>query len=659
MEWLLFCSIAVAGLVPLLTRSWRSSILAAGLAIAGAGLMFGAAKRWDSRALARLQARESLTNGIPDQSEFSGYVSSDKCQSCHPKQYESWHRSFHRTMTQTPSEMSVMAPFNCTLEVDGEKFVLEQHGDEFWAEMVDPDWKHDRAKAELDFATGARKTPPARTLNPPRTKKRISLLTGSHHFQAYWVPSSRYGNVQFAFPFAWLIEEGRWVPRKDTFIRDPTQPSPIQIWNLNCIQCHSTTGQPRQNLRTGLYSTRVAEIGIACESCHGPAEDHVKRNLDPRHRYSVHHQGQGDPTIVNPERLQSRASTQVCAQCHSIKWNVHREDWLQNGFRYRPGDDLEKFTPVVQPSKFDSEPRLPETLKRDRAFLDMIYWPDGVIRVTGREYNGLVESACYERGNLSCISCHSMHRSEPDDQLAAGMNGNEACFKCHDSYRSRLEQHTHHKPGSSGSQCYNCHMPHDTYGLLKAVRSHRIASPSVETSLESGRPNACNLCHLDKTLDWTARHLSEWYGKEPLHLGEHETNTSAALLWLLRGDAAQRALIAWSLGWKSAREASGELWLVPFLAELLTDPYSAVRYIAYRSLRQLPGFDRLKYDYVGPSQDHAAARKHVLESWEQTHKTKLDRTGLEVLIHADGNPDRARIDQLLQQRDNRQVELIE
>ena len=659
MEWLLFFGIILASFLPLLAKLWSFRSWSWIAAIAGIVLAFAAAQGWAIRTTTLRQVRQGLTNAIPKQREFFGYISSDKCQSCHPEQYGSWHKSFHRTMTQSPSAQSVSAPFDRELELDGEKYVLEQRGDEFWADMVDPDWKHDQAKAELDFATGARKTPPAHEPNPPRSKKRISLLTGSHHFQAYWVPSASYGNVQFAIPFAWLFEDQRWVPRKDTFIRDPDQPSPIQIWNLNCIQCHSTAGQPRQDRRTGLYSTQVGELGIACESCHGPAEEHVKVNFDPRHRYRVHHQKQGDSSIVNPVRLNPVASTQVCGQCHSIKWNLHRDDWLQNGFRYRPGDDLDKMTPVVRPKKFDSETRLPEKLKQDRGFLDMIYWPDGIIRVTGREYNGLVDSACHQRGHLSCISCHSMHQSDPDDQLAVGMSGNEACFKCHESYRGRVEQHTHHKLSSSGSQCYNCHMPHDTYGLLKAVRSHYIASPRVETSLEAGRPNACNLCHLDKTLDWTATHLTQWYGREPLHLGEGENTVSAAVLWLLRGDAAQRTLIAWNLGWKPAREASGESWLVPFLAELLDDPYSAVRYIAYRSLRQIPGYGQLKYDYVGPKQELSSARKQVLENWEQTNKSKLDRTGPQILLDANGNLDRPKIDELLRQRDNRRVELIE
>src|SRR5262245_48411079 len=30
----------------------------------------------------------------------SGFVSSDACRSCHPEQYSSWHRTYHRTMTQ-------------------------------------------------------------------------------------------------------------------------------------------------------------------------------------------------------------------------------------------------------------------------------------------------------------------------------------------------------------------------------------------------------------------------------------------------------------------------------------------------------------------------------------------------------------------------------
>ena len=71
------------------------------------------------------------------------------------------------------------------------------------------------------------------------------------------------------------------------------------------------------------------------------------------------------------------------------------------------------------------------------------------------------------------------------------------------------------------------------------------------------------------------------------------------LLWLLRGDAGQRALIAWSMGWTPAREASGAGWMAPFLSTLLIDPYAAIRYIAGRSLRRLPEYEPRVGDEVG------------------------------------------------------------
>lgn len=198
---------------------------------------------------------------------------------------------------------------------------------------------------------------------------------------------------------------------------------------------------------------------------------------------------------------------------------------------------------------------------------------------------------------MGCLSCHAMHQPADDprvlrdwanDQLKPGMAGDEGCLQCH--ALPDIAVHTHHPPESSGSRCYNCHAPYTTYGLLKAIRTHLNTNPSVVTTLTTGRPNACNLCHLDKSLGWTADHLAQRYGAERPRLTEDQERIASSILHLLSGDARQRALIAWNMGWEPARHTSGSKWLSSFLAQLLEDPYDVVRYDAYHSLRKLPEF---------------------------------------------------------------------
>ena len=261
------------------------------------------------------------------------------------------------------------------------------------------------------------------------------------------------------------------------------------------------------------------------------------------------------------------------------------------------------------------------------------FWADGTIRVSGREYNGLLESGCYQRGDLSCLSCHAMHASDPDDQLGAGMDSDHACLQCHTAYERDIQAHTHHRPDSVGSRCYNCHMPHTTFGLLRAMRSHRIDSPSATTSATTGRPNACNLCHLDKSLQWAAGYLSAWYDAPAVELSPQAQSIAAALLWLLQGDAVQRAVTAWAMGWEPAWQASGKDWQARFLAELLIDPYAAVRFNAHRTLKQLPGYTDLNYDYIAPMADLRRAKSQALSIWAQERSTEPDRFGSAILIN--------------------------
>jgi hypothetical protein len=594
------------------------------------------------------QDQEFFSAHVPRQEESKGYVSSGRCAACHSQEYESWHQSFHRSMTQWAQPETVRADFNnVTLSSNGKTYNLSRRGDEFWVDLENPD-----------------------TDNPsspqPRVSRRIGMLTGSHHMQLFWVPSIP-GNLQVDLPFMYLLEDHRWVPELDTFLRDPKLTWHAAFWNQNCLQCHTTAAdpgvrraEPTDTALNGMtMDTHLGEMGIGCESCHGPGSEHADANANPLRRYLLHFGDEVDSTIVNPARLSPKATSEVCGQCHSIH-GFDQHQFFTSGLDYRPGSAMSKTLPIIQPTRGSSDPTIAAIIAHQPEFLSNHFWPDGVVRVSGRDYNGLIDSPCYKRGNLSCLSCHAMHDySSTTNQLRVGMEGNLACAQCHTQFASSetLVQHTHHPANSAGSSCYNCHMPYTTYGLLKAIRSHTIESPSVATSVTAGRPNGCNLCHLDQTLKWTDDHLVQWYKTQPTPLTEDQKTVSASVIWALRGDAGQRALIAWAMGWKPARQASGDQWLAPYLSQLLVDPYPAVRYIAGHSIQSVKGFEDFKYDFAASPSDQEHARAKAVEQWLQ--QSRPERWGPDILIRNDGQLQDDKFKALLQQRDDHSMNLQE
>ena len=590
------------------------------------------AAAWMGRKAPAGSAADPITGARPVAVRDRGYVSSNSCRTCHPSQYASWHDSYHRTMTQVLTPKTMIADWDgTTLEVYGKRYSFTRVADEYWVEI----------------AEGAR-----------REKHRVVLATGSHHQQVFWIPSGN-GRELRLLGTTWLIPEQQWIPYQNSFLRPDHLMPQNEIWNVQCIKCHSTAGRPGRDEKTRDLDTTVAEFGIACEACHGPAEEHVRRNRDPLRRYALHLGGGRDESIVHPNKLSAKLSSQICGQCHSVsafRSQVDIDRWWKDGFSYRPGKDLDETREIV---RRPTDPNHPDLLDpTTRKGFDQICWPDGAIRVSGREYNGHIESPCYRGGQFSCQSCHSMHESDPNDQLASNRTGDEACLQCHQDYAGDIEAHTHHPVSSSGSRCYNCHMPHTSYGLFKAIRAHRIGSPSVKESLMVGRPNACNLCHLDKTLDWTRLSLERWYAtpQEPIPDGKWKER-SAALLWLLEGDAGQRALIAWGLGWEPALEASGRHWIAPFLAYELADSYAAVRFIAARSLKGLPGYDGFPYEFVAPRPQRFQAMQAALGIWARGPRSA--RRESELFLRPNGSLDRQAVAKTILGRDQRAVNLAE
>ena len=626
---------------------------ARGLVLCGCGLALLAAVAIVAVAFPRDTRQElQATAKLPQRKSDRQFVSSSSCRSCHPDQYASWHATYHRTMTQVATPETVQAPFDdVELELDGRSYRLWRNGDEFWAEMPDPDREsllstrgRDLARAEVD-----------------KVQRRVVLTTGSHRMQHYWVASPQEQGL-LGLPWEFHIAEQRWIPMLDAHVIPPDQPRSVGQWNSQCIVCHALDGVPGFDPRSGLWSPQVAELGISCEACHGPGEKHVAHHRNPLNRLRQRSSTGPDPTIVNPARTSSKVSAEICGQCHST-FHMTNEggqpdfaSYLMGGGRYQAGGDLassRRMLSTQPPGTTESYFRnvyWNETDVRDA------FWGDGSARVGGREFLGLLSTSCFLNGEMSCLSCHSMHRSNPAGQLARHMDGNAACLQCHESIAEDLTAHTHHSATSSGSLCYNCHMPHTSFALLRAARSHRVDSPSADSSARTGRPNACNLCHLDQTLEWTGRHLSAWFGSPPPELDSDQREVSAALLWLMRGDAAQRAVTAWHAGWKPALEASGHDWQAPILSQLFVDPYSVVRYVAITALNKLPHFEQLEVDYLGSEQHRSEARQRVREVWAD-HPVSSPANRL--LLDQHGNLQQDRLEELLKQRDDTPVKILE
>lgn len=612
-ENLLFATILGIALLPL-SRVLRLDVrkpvhLASGVAVV-ALVLLGATAR-------RPAPDVALSTALPLRAERDGMRSSGSCQGCHPGQYASWHASFHRTMTQVADRDSVVAPFDGRkLEGRGRTFVVERRGEEFWVRELQP-------------------RDPARTL----VSKRVVMTTGSRHQQVYWTAGPGGSLVQF--PWVYEIAEGRWIPTEDSFLRPEDWTQQETTWNRDCIRCHSVGPRPNLDFDSELWRTEVTEIGIACASCHGPAEEHIRSHHNPLHRHRLRASDRSDPTIVNARRLTRQRSSEVCGQCHSFV-TFHNGFFADDWTRFRAGKGLEDHFALYMGAEHEDS-----------------FWPDGSSRIGGREYNAMILSGCYTNGELTCLSCHAMHGDEPRDQLAPAMDGDEACLQCHADFRDRLAEHTFHEPAGSGSRCYNCHMPYASYALLGAARVHRVDSPTASGRTTSERPNACNLCHLDRTLAWTAEHLTQWYDAPPVELEREHEEVAAGVLWALRGDAAQRAIVAWHMGQRWARDASGGPWVTPYLARLLVDPYSAIRLIAHRSLRQLDGERAIPFDYIGPPDERERASRAVLDRWVRERAAGGAPAPPAVLIEEHAGLRQHAVEELVRQRDDRRLILAE
>jgi predicted CXXCH cytochrome family protein len=316
----------------------------------------------------------------------------------------------------------------------------------------------------------------------------IAFVYGSKWKQRYF---KQVGADYFPLPAQWDVIHRVWKPYNvkpgtdwwtahygpDNMQR-PTGPL--------CDGCHS--------VNYDIQTKQVVEWNVGCERCHGPSGEHVARA--------------GHGGTFNPARADLVPANDVCIQCHSQgrppQGAIHDVyyDWPV-GFH-------------VGRNQLSDFWRLEEHKLGETTFT---HFADGTAHKNRMQGNDYIESQMYKHG-VTCFSCHDVHGTRNDADL--WKPAQTLCLDCHGPNSPNgprapsLQAHTHHEPNSQGSACVECHMPKiaQTLGTVN-VRSHTFRFVTPAQSEASHVPNACVVCHADKSNDWAASALKGWKTVSP------------------------------------------------------------------------------------------------------------------------------------------------
>ncbi|HEX3769530.1 MAG TPA: cytochrome c3 family protein [Polyangiaceae bacterium] len=318
----------------------------------------------------------------------------------------------------------------------------------------------------------------------------IAFVYGSRWKQRYFKKS---GDDYVPLPAQWDVTHGVWRPyvvKDDWWVSFYPPDNAQRPTGPLCDGCHS--------VHYDVATHAVTEWNVGCEKCHGPAAAHAS-----------------DPTaagVVNPARLDYVAASDTCIQCHS----QGRPPANPIGGRYY--DWPVGF--LVGQSLRDTWRLEPHELG-DTTFA---HFADGTAHKNRMQGNDFVQSAMYTHG-VTCFTCHDPHGSSFDGLIRKPGDG--VCLDCHGPRSPNgpraptLEAHTHHAAGSPGSSCVGCHMPKiaQTLGDVR-VRSHtfRFVPPSETDAMKI--PNACNVCHADRTPAWATAALRTWKERSPWRVAD-------------------------------------------------------------------------------------------------------------------------------------------
>jgi predicted CXXCH cytochrome family protein len=384
------------------------------------------------------------------------------------------------------------------------------------------------------------------------------------------------------------------------------------------------------NLQTGVFKTEVAELGIACGACHAQGAEHIEKAQSPVTRYAWRLSRKVQTDIVNPSKLTSERSLMLCGHCHGQRMpepESRMTSIITKGDPFNAGEDLSVYyKPVTHETKVN--------LGDDNFFsFATRFWSNGSPRLTAYEYQGVLRSKCFTHGDLNnrinCLSCHSMHEGDPKGMIKEENRTDVACLKCHQEFSDKqaLVNHTKHSFDSTGSRCYNCHLPRVVYGVMSIHPTHDITVPEPQLTVAQSVPNACNQCHLDKSANWTIAEAKRlWPAKyaQTQTSNDEQFNQPEGVRAMFAGDAVMRAVAVEAMSGGGPAKPDPK-WSGPFLIEAFNDDYPIVRFFAANGLASF--FASLqKPDYLA----NQSARQRQLDQWKSLFDEAARRHAAEL-----------------------------
>ncbi|MCR9293130.1 MAG: hypothetical protein NXI32_10455 [bacterium] len=552
----------------------------------------------------RLVATADSSNIAPQD-----YVGAQACQDCHKENFSNWSQHPHRWMNATATRETVMGDFSeQSIRYRGGTARFYRAGDEYRMSFERDDLKREYT---------------------------ISQTIGSRFYQ-YYVgkglvgpesPDHDYYHRDFVLPFGYWLDRQAWVPvvhvgeELDEQHRWESLEQLEHPEDLDLV--HGGVDKAR-GVSHSIYDLGLA-YSTACNYCHTT--------------FSL-----GDMMVRNPNLIGQSLTNEFLLEMSDYLAQSRPEFWPgeQNAADF-PAKELESLiqnlsgleapehaqtlgidceachlgcrahaeNESVKPSFTPQNPHLLAYAEdgeiaggRTAANINAICarchngnrptYAAGMATWNSTEYTDAMKGHCYSQ--LSCAHCHDPHKATGKAWSKSAQEDDASCLSCHQDYSEPGFRglHTRHSAGSAGDSCMNCHMPKINEGMQDVVRTHTIFSPTENRMLEANHPNACNLCHLDKSIDWTLSYLQTWYGKSydqsKINAAYPSRTQPVGSGWLASDHEATRLVAA------EAFAKQGATWGLSLLLDCLDDEYLMVRQFAQEAVEEL-GEIKLDQDF--------------------------------------------------------------